>query len=331
MELFKSKREELMQMMTAFRPACILGAAAELDLFSFLKDKHSFAEEVASGLKTDLRGVRILLDSLVALELLNKENERYSTPSDLVPLLTSHQESTLLPSIWHSMNILRRWSHLSETVKEGGPIDKGPSIRGEEADVAAFVAAMHVNSGLIADKLVGQLKKYQFKYLLDVGGASGSWTLAFLRSQPNSHATLFDLPHAIKQAKERFEREGISNRVSLVPGDFLEQDFPKGFDFAWVSAIIHMLSRTEIRMLFKKIFNALVPGGHIAIRDIVMEDNRTEPVQGALFAVNMLVGTDQGGTFTLREIKEDLEAVGFKHVVLDIKASDMNSVVVAEK
>ena len=86
---------------------------------------------------------------------------------------------------------------------------------------------------------------------------------------------------------------------------------PPGADLAWVSAIVHQNTRAQNRALFTAVFEALTPGGRIAIRDILMEEDRTRPVAGALFAVNMLVATQGGGTFTLAELREDLVAAGF--------------------
>ena len=89
-------------------------------------------------------------------------------------------------------------------------------------------------------------------------------------------------------------------------------NLPGGADFAWVSAICHQHSRQHNRELFAKVYQALVPGGRIAIRDIVMEPCRTQPRDGALFAINMLVNTETGGTFTFEEYAEDLRAAGLR-------------------
>ena len=108
-------------------------------------------------------------------------------------------------------------------------------------------------------------------------------------------------------------------------------DLPDGADFAWVSAICHQHSRRHNRELFAKVFRALAPGGRIALRDVVMEPDRTRPLEGALFAVNMLVNTDSGGTFTLAEYAEDLQAAGFQTPELQVKHEAMNSVIAANK
>jgi hypothetical protein len=124
---------------------------------------------------------------------------------------------------------------------------------------------------------------------------------------------------------------GVRDRVDLVPGDFYEDDLPAGADLAFISAIVHQNSREQNRELFRKVHAALVPGGRILIRDIVMDETRTRPVGGALFAVNMLAGTPRGGTFTLGELREDLEAVGFEAVEQLREDEWMHSVVGARK
>ena len=183
----------------------------------------------------------------------------------------------------------------------------------------------------MADGLVAQLGPPRFRHLLDVGGASGTWTLAFLRAVPSAMATIFDLPDAIQQARERLAGTEFASRVTLVAGDFYVDDLPGGADFAWVSAICHQHSRRHNRELFAKVSQALVPGGRIAIRDVVMEPCRTKPREGALFAINMLVNTQSGGTFTFAEYAEDLRAAGFEHPRLWVKHEAMNSVVAAER
>jgi len=157
------------------------------------------------------------------------------------------------------------------------------------------------------------------------------YDLAFLRAMPEATATIFDLPDAIDQARERLAGTEFADRVTLVAGDFYIDVFPDGVDFAWVSAICHQHSRGHNRDLFAKVFRALVPGGRIALRDMVMELDRTGPREGALFAVNMLVNTESGGTFTLAEYAEDLRSAGFDNPQLLVKHEAMNSVVVAEK
>jgi predicted O-methyltransferase YrrM len=190
---------------------------------------------------------------------------------------------------------------------------------------------MHNVSAPNADQVIHAVQPLQFQHLLDIGGASGTWTIAFLRACSSARATLFDLPHVIAIAQRRVAAAGMEKRVELVPGDFTRDALPPGADLAWVSAIVHQNSRAQNRALFAKVLAALVPGGHIAIRDILMEQDRTRPLAGALFAINMLVATEGGGTFTFAELREDLEAAGFAKVAVMRQDEAMNAVVVARK
>jgi len=144
-------------------------------------------------------------------------------------------------------------------------------------------------------------------------------------------AVLFGLPQVIPLARQRLTRAGLIDRVTLVPGDFYTDPLPGGADFAWLSAIVHQNSRRENRELYAKIHDALAAGGVLAIRDIVMDASHTQPVGGALFAVNMLVATKGGGTFTFDEFQEDLTSAGFSDVRLIHRDEYMNSLILAKK
>ena len=231
----------------------------------------------------------------------------------------------------HQANCLRRWTEVARTIREGRPPERRPSVRGEDGDRQSFIEAMDEVNRSAAAEVVRDLQPLDFRHLLDVGGASGTWTIAWLAGRPDARATLFDLPPVIPLARERLAREGLLARVLLAAGDFHADPLPGGADLAWVSAIVHQNSREQNRALFRKVGAALVPGGRILVREVVMDETRTRPAAGALFAVNMLAGTEGGGTFTFAELAEDLEAAGFVEVEHRRRDEGMHSVVSARK
>lgn len=314
-----------------YQGAAVLGAAADLDLFSAFDKTPRAAADVARALACNLRGVTILLDALVALRLLDKAEEKYALPPGLEALLTPASPQTILPMAQHQAHCLRNWARLARVVKTGFPAESLPGVRGEAGDLEAFIGGMHSISAPNAAHVIQSVQPLEFRHLLDLGGASGTWTIAFLQACPSARATLFDLPHVIPLARPRLAAAGLTDRVKLVAGDFYSDPLPSRADLAWVSAIVHQNSRAQNRALFGKVFQALVPGGRIAVRDILMETNRTRPVTGALFAVNMLVATAAGGTFTFKELREDLRAAGFVEAAVLRRDQAMNSVVVANK
>ncbi|HRX85688.1 MAG TPA: methyltransferase [Phycisphaerae bacterium] len=323
--------DEILAIARSYQPACVLIAAADLDLFDELASGPLTADEAARRVHADLRGTTTLLDALAALELLEKRDSHYHLDAAAADLLTADHPRTVLAMVQHQGNCLRRWGRLAEAVRDGAPLERQPSIRGADADEASFISAMHNLSVRFADELVGELQPLPFNHLLDIGGASGTWTMAFLRTQPDATATLFDLPHVLPMAEQRLADAGLRDRVQLAGGDFLTNPLPAGADLAWVSAIVHQNSRAQNRRMFTAIAAALQPGGHILLRDIVMEESRTAPVAGALFAINMLVATEAGGTFTFAELRDDLASAGFTDAAVVRHDEGMNSVVRARK
>lgn len=323
--------EELLQLGRAYQQTAVFVAAAELDLFSVLAPAPRSAAALAGQLHCDGRALIVLLDALVAIGFLDKTEDVYSLPAGLANFLTSDGRRTLLAMVQHQANCLRRWARLAEVVKTGQPITRAPSVRGPTGDIASFIGAMANISAPVADEVIQAIQPLTFQRLLDIGGASGTWTQAFLRACPTGSATLFDLPTVIPLAQRALATAALTDRVQCVPGDFTSDPLPNGVDLAWLSAIVHQNSRDQNRALFGKVFHALVPGGRLAIRDILMEEKRTSPVAGALFAVNMLVATEGGGTFTFSELREDLATAGFVEAKVARRDEGMQSIVIATK
>jgi len=322
---------EILNLVRAFQPACVLTAAADLNIFSALAARPMTAKSLLAKLGTDLRATTILLDALTALQFLTKRADKYSIPSNVARILTEESPYNILPGIRHQANCLRRWARLARVTQTGRPPKREASIRGLAADEAAFIGAMDNFSAPVANQIVERLKPLEFNHMLDIGGASGTWAIAFLRAVSNAKATLFDLPTVIPLARSRIAKAGLSDRVIFVAGDFYSDKLPVGADFSWLSAIVHQNSREQNRALFAKIYSSLQDNGVLVIRDVVMDSSRTSPLAGAMFAVNMLVATEGGGTYTFKEFREDLTQAGFAKVKLAHRDPGMNSLIRATK
>lgn len=323
--------QEVLDISRSFQPVCVLTAAAALDVFSPLSAKPMTTGELAGELGIDLRATTILLDALVALELLNKKGERYSVPEDVTGLLAGQSTDNILPMVRHHANCLRRWVELPKVTQTGKCAETGPSIRGAEADREDFIGAMNTISRPVAADVIDKIQPSTFRHMLDVGGGPGTWSIAFLHAAPEARATLFDLSAVIPIAGQQFAEAGLTDRVNLVGGDYNADALPGGADLAWLGAICHQNSRQQNRELFGKVHTALVDDGVIVIRDVIMDPSHTSPVGGALFAVNMLVATEAGGTYTFDEYCEDLCAVGFVEAELVHRDELMSSLIRARK
>jgi SAM-dependent methyltransferase len=319
--------QNILQSAQSFMECRILLTAAEMNLFSILKEKPLTAEDIAAKTGSNLRALTMVLDALAAMELLTKQDGIYRCTDSAAQLLSDDAPASVLPMVLHMASLWHRWSCLTDIVKNVEGAKKEFEFTRKPEEMRAFIGAMHVVSGPLARKTAEIAKVESSKVLLDIGGGSGSYTIAFLRAVPEMRATIFDLPDVIEMARERLQEEDLLDRTTLVAGDFHEQELPAGADLALISAIIHANSPEQNLDLYKKAFRALNPGGRILIRDHVMESDRTWPRGGAIFAINMLVGTGGGGTYTYEEIESALTAAGFINVHLIQKGEQMNGLV----
>lgn len=288
--------------------------AAELDVFTAMEDRPSTAQEISQAKGLDERATARLLDSIVVCGYLEKKGERYKlTPRGAV-LSASHSRS-MLPVVRHMAHVWRNWSRLTETVIKGENEERSnPLFDLSDQEQRDFIEAMHVLGQDLAEEVAVFYGETSCRRILDVGGGSGVYTLAFLRHNPHMEGIVFDLPRVIPITEERIRQEPEGERISLFPGDFYREELPTGCDMALLSAIIHQNGPEQNLELFCKVYRALEPGGILLIRDHIMDESRTSPQEGAMFALNMLVNTERGDTYTFREVNEALEQAGFEQI-----------------
>jgi len=223
------------------------------------------------------------------------------------------------------------WSRLTDVVLQGRPArDLPPAAEAPEKRTRHFIGAMQHYGSQRAPEVAAQLDLAGEERILDVGGGSGAYCHEFLRHLPKATATLFDLPPVLPLARKYAEEAGLADRMDFVAGDYNTDALPTGFDLVFMSAIVHINSPEQNARLVQQGARALRPGGRLVIRDWVMVPDRTRPVPGALFAINMLVNTDVGDTYTAEEMRGWMEAAGLADVEV-LETADGGGLVVGEK
>ena len=318
-------------MSVGFQKSRIILSAAELDIFSKLNERSMTVSELCRVHGWDSRGLQILLDALASLGLLKKDGNQYRTEPGLSRVLDSGTDESVIPMLRHRVNMWKSWSNLTSIVS--GSFDVESSLRKARSreEMEAFIGAMDVVGTEIAATVSGKINLTGKRALLDIGGGSGVYSRSFLKRNPQLLVTLFDLPVVVEISRKRSAKTTLADRMRYVEGDFNLDTFPKGHDVALLSAIIHINSRDRNRSLFSRVHDALEPDGMLIIRDYIMEESRTLPVDGAIFAVNMLVATKGGNTYTFKEISEDLIFAGFHDIELTGGNDKMDQLLTAIK
>jgi SAM-dependent methyltransferase len=220
-----------------------------------------------------------------------------------------------MAGLLHTVHLWDTWSTLTEAVRLGrAPANREVNDRGENW-LQAFIAAMHDRASKHAPTVVAQIDLSGVSQVLDVGGGSGAYAMAFVRAGADIRATVFDLSNVLPLTRMYIEREGLSNMVDTVAGDYLSDDLAGGYDLVFLSAIVHSNSNEQNKLLIKKCARALRPGGRVIVQDFIMDEGRTSPSHGAFFALNMLVGTDAGDTYTESEVRVWMKEAGLSEIM----------------
>ena len=305
--------DELAQTIRGFQDSRTILTAIELDAFTAVDDGAS-AAEAAAKMGTDARATEMLLDALAALGLLAKREGRfYNTPVSARHLVAGAPDDARAAAM-HTVNLWHTWSTLTDCVRAGTSVARREPRAGDDRWTEPFIAAMHRNARERAPHVLRAVGTAGVRRMLDVGGGSGAYSIAFAQANPGLEVVVLDRPEVLAIARRHIESAGVAGRVTTRVGDLRTDRFGEGFDLVLVSAICHMLGEDENRDLLRRCREALAPGGRLVIQEFILEEDKTAPKMAALFSLNMLVGTERGASYSAREYARWLSEAGFGEV-----------------
>jgi len=305
---------ELMEIVNGFRLSRIILTAYELNIFDHLAGRSCSSRDIASLINADPRATDRLMNVAVALGLLEKKHGLFINSGFAEKFLVSSSPD-FFGGMRHTADLWRKWDTLTKVIRKGSAVDMEDNFNERGTNwIEAFIAAMHTRGVSQGRELALELDLSKTRRSLDVGGGSGAFTFAFIEKNPDIRAVIFDLPNVVPVTQKYIDRVDLNARVATLAGNYLTDDLGQGFDLVLMSAIIHINDPLENRELIKKGADALEPGGQLVIMDHLMNEDRTEPLQGAVFAINMLVGTKHGDTYTIDEIRGWMQDAGLKDI-----------------
>ncbi|HSL20269.1 MAG TPA: methyltransferase [Vicinamibacterales bacterium] len=305
--------DPLQQAIRAFQESRVVLTAIELDVFTAVGGGAT-APDVAARINADARATEMFLNALVAIRLLDKRGDLFSNTPVSGRYLAAGGRDDSRAALMHSVNLWRTWSRLTDSVRAGGAVAGGDvPARGPDW-TEAFIAAMHKNANERAAAVVRAAGVESARTLLDVGGGSGAYAIAFARANPQLRVEVLDQPAVTPIAGRHIAAAGLQDRIRTRNGDLRQASLGRDYDIVLVSAICHMLSPDENRDLLRRCFDATAPGGRVIVQDFILEPSKTAPRSAALFALNMLVATQSGSTYSEAEYADWLRGAGFADV-----------------
>jgi ubiquinone/menaquinone biosynthesis C-methylase UbiE len=306
-----------MQFAWGYAPTLIIEAAVRHGVFDLLEESPKTIPQLAKKSGASERGLTAVVNALVGLNFLSRRGDRYALMPESAAFLVSTSPGFLGSLFRHmSSQIIPKWLQLGQVVRSGKPAALVNEQKSGAAFFAEFVESLFPMSYRAAGTLGEHLKISKTKTpigVLDLAAGSGVWGIALAEQSPLVRISAVDWPEVLKVTKKVARRRGVANRLATIPGDLLKVNFGSGHQVATLGHILHSEGPERSQRLLRKVFKALAPGGTIVIAEFVPNDQRTGPPNALIFAVNMLVNTKDGDTFTFAEMSQWLRKAGFRN------------------
>jgi ubiquinone/menaquinone biosynthesis C-methylase UbiE len=326
--------QQIIQDLWAARGAQALVAGVELDVFSRIAEGKRTAREIARTASATARGTEHLLDALVGLGYLNKRGNQYGLGPVAERFLVRGREGYMGGFVYETKLTWPGWSRLTEVIRSGRPVEAVDTEQGGREFFPKLVEAifpLSFGASRSAVAAFSDRNRRRIKNVLDVAAGSAAWSLAFAQAIPDTRVTVIDYPEMTPIARQFGERFGVADRYDYVEGNLREIDFGRNrYDLVILGHIIHSEGEQWGRKLIKKSYRALKDRGQLLIAEMIPNDTRTGPALSLLFGLNMLLHTEQGDVFTMREYRKWLKDAGFKKVTT-IEAPAPSPLILATK
>jgi SAM-dependent methyltransferase len=297
------------------RRAQVLFSALEVGAFDALSEQPLTAAEAATRLSLNPRAARDLLAALTAMELLDRQQDRYRTTQVSDTYLVKGRPGYIGEFLAFLDGTLHpAWRQLTASLRTGDPVRSGDpyaDLYQEPARRDDFLDAMDVLNAPIGSQLA-QFPWHRGWSFVDVGGARGNLAAQILKSHPGLDAAVFDLPRVRPAFDAHMSALGLTARVRFVPGDFFADPLPAA-DVLIFGHVLHNWPEDRRRLLLQKAHAALPPGGLVMVYDPMIDDRRPALAR-VLASLNMLVWSDGGAEYTVPEVRGWLFDAGFATV-----------------
>ncbi len=306
----------IVELAVAYRRSMILFAAADLGVFTALAEGPLDAAAVASQCGAQRRGTEGLLNACVAERLLDRDGERYRNTPTADTFLVRGRPGYMGDAFKYAEDLYPAWGQLADFARTGQPPVKAEEMLGDDkARTRHFVRAMHNRARGTARALPHDVDLRGRRRLLDVGGGPGTYSMILCEKNPGLTSTVFDLPGVLEVTREIVDEHGFADRVRLHAGSYLTDAFPGGNDVVLLSGMMHRETPDTCRMLLRKAFAALDPGGLVVVSDVFFNDERHDsPPFAAHFALNMMLTSPDGSAHAKTEMAAWMHDAGFRDV-----------------
>ena len=306
-----SSVETIFEDIRGYWKSSVLITSIDLDIFTHIAT-GSTSSDLANILQLNEDALTRLLDSLVTLHILQKEGETYFNTQITSKYLIKKDNPSYIGyvALYHKTRY-NVWGQLDKSLKTGKPIAAASFLAPDKNQINNYARAMSARAQLEVNDVLERITLADCKRLLDLGGAPGTFAVAFAHKYPTLDITVFDLPDMMDISKEI--THGLPN-IHLVAGNFDTDPVGSEYCGVFMSQIIDSLGKKGVEDLFAKVYASLKKGGKIIIRDYVLRENNTEPEVAVFRSLNVLLTTNAGRLYSVPEYQTMLKQAGFTEI-----------------
>lgn len=298
---FDPTAEKFIQLALDFEKSIVFMVAAEFGIFSVIGEDFKTAEEIAQSVGSPTRGISRLLNSLVAIGLLQKNGQKYGNTPEAKEYLVRGAPN-FMGNFRLMRFLLKRWINLKETIEAGEPYPPLYLSTISPDDIEGILFLMNWRSNRQAPEFVRFIDTSKIMKALDFGCGSGSFGLELLKININIELVLFDFPEFIPFTLKFVEKKGFSGFAKVISGDLLTSEIGKDYDLVIISNVLRYFSFKEGMIILNKIFDSLKRKGKIVVQENLIDNDRTSPLFATLESLRLLLLTQQGDLLTETEV-----------------------------
>jgi hypothetical protein len=311
--------ENCMKLGLGFMASKTLLSAIELGVFTILAAGPKTADELTAQLGLHSRSALDFYDTLVSLGMLERADGVYRNTPETDHFLVRGKPS-YIGGLLEMANerLYKFWGSLTEGLRTGLPQNEVKTggtglfeaLYNDPGRLRLFLGAM---TGLSMGASRGIAEKFPWKdyqTVVDVGGAQGGLLVQVCLAHQHLRGHNFDLPVVGPIFEEYVATNGLSDRLSFLPGNFFEDALPTA-DVITMGHILHDWDLDEKRMLLDKAYAALPEGGALIVFEALIDDERRQNAFGLLMSLNMLIETPGGFDYTGKDCSGWMREAGF--------------------
>lgn len=311
--------DSILQLGMGFWGSKTLLSAIELGVFTELSPGPLDGQTLASRLALHPRSARDFLDALVALQLLERSEGRYSNTPHADRFLDRNKPSYIGGMLeMANKRLYPFWGSLTEALRSGEPQNEArngenffAALYADPARLEEFLKAMTGISLGAAAAIAQKFPWARYRTFIDVGCAQGAVPVQVALAHPHLSGGGFDLP-AVRPVFEQYvAANGLADRLRFHPGDFFSDPLPAADVFV-MGHILHDWNLEEKRRLLAKAYAALPADGALIVYESLIDDDRRENAFGLLMSLNMLIETPGGFDYTGADCVGWMREAGFR-------------------